>query len=584
MNLEVVKKLSLTYLKVLWKTKIFFVFLFCFIISILNVIEPFIFAWIIKKIEVFMESWFYSYSEFLLYIFFWFLFILFTTLILYIYRYYLVDVFILKVYKESFLNYSKKLFDMSYWDYLDKKSWSVYKNFDKWIDAHFRILFDFFNQFLRNLLSVLVIVIVLFFVNWKMTLVSLSLLPVLIWLWIFFNKKTNPNQKKVSDRWDKIFGITWDALNNFMLFKLLNLENTFINKISNNLNHVFADQLKVSKQWSISDIYVSIIIMISRMLVLGFWFYMFINGEIQFYILFLFFSFIGYIYFPVWFIFSLLRWLQENIVYISKFYQQFEKMNYDTDIKVNKNIKTDFSSISFTDVDFSYIKWKNILKNLSFDIKKGEKIAFVWNTWSWKSTITNLILRFWDINSGEINIWWINISDLDKKTIREQIWVVSQDNSLFNASIKENLLFSKPKATKLELEKALKNAKADFVFDLDKWIDTMIGERWLKLSWWEKQRISIARLFLKDPKIIILDEATSALDNKTEKLIQKSLDTLMKWRTSIVIAHRLTTIQNSDRIFVLEKWKIVENWSYVELVNKKWKFYELSNPSHLIIN
>jgi ABC-type multidrug transport system fused ATPase/permease subunit len=112
----------------------------------------------------------------------------------------------------------------------------------------------------------------------------------------------------------------------------------------------------------------------------------------------------------------------------------------------------------------------------------------------------------------------------------------------------------------------------------------VIWERWLKLSWWEKQRLSIARLFLKNPKILVLDEATSALDNKTEKLIQRALDKLTKWRTSIVIAHRLSTVQNADKIFMLENGEIVETWKYEELMNKEAKFYNLANPEHLILN
>ena len=140
------------------------------------------------------------------------------------------------------------------------------------------------------------------------------------------------------------------------------------------------------------------------------------------------------------------------------------------------------------------------------------------------------------------------------------------------------------KITKKDIEKALKNAEAHFVFDLKDWINTIVWEKWLKLSWWEKQRLSIARLFLKNPKILVLDEATSALDNKTERLVQKALDKLTKWRTSIVIAHRLSTIQNADKIFVLENWKIVEIGNYKELMGKKAKFYNLANPEHLILN
>jgi len=145
---------------------------------------------------------------------------------------------------------------------------------------------------------------------------------------------------------------------------------------------------------------------------------------------------------------------------------------------------------------------------------------------------------------------------------------VSQDNSLFNLSIEENLRFANPKATKKDVKQALKKAEAHFVFELPEGIKTVIGERGLKLSGGEKQRISIARLFLKNPEILILDEATSALDNTTEKLIQRSLEKLMKGKTSIIIAHRLSTIQHADCIYVLENGQIVESGNYEELMKK----------------
>ena len=131
---------------------------------------------------------------------------------------------------------------------------------------------------------------------------------------------------------------------------------------------------------------------------------------------------------------------------------------------------------------------------------------------------------------------------------------------------------------------ALKKAKADFVLKSQEWLETIIWERWLKLSWWEKQRINIARIFLRNPEILILDEATSALDNKTEIEIQSSLEDLMKDKTSIIIAHRLSTIKKVDRIFVMDNWKIIESWTYDELILKNWFFYKLANPEKLIIN
>ena len=264
-------------------------------------------------------------------------------------------------------------------------------------------------------------------------------------------------------------------------------------------------------------------------------------------------------------------------------HSEFDNLELE-DLNVWDKIKKVKWDIEYNNVKFKYSGKKYIFNDLTFKINSWEKIAFVWNTWSWKSTLINLLLRFWDVDKWEILLDWINIKNISKKSLRNHIWIVTQDVSLFNDTIKNNLLFVNPKATKTDLERCLKMAEANFVFEFDDWINTVIWERWLKLSWWEKQRLSIARLFLKNPEILILDEATSALDNKTEKLIQRALDNLMKWRTSIVIAHRLSTIQNSDKIFVLEDWKIVEEWTYNQLMNNKAKFFELSNPEHLIIN
>lgn len=191
------------------------------------------------------------------------------------------------------------------------------------------------------------------------------------------------------------------------------------------------------------------------------------------------------------------------------------------------------------------------------------------NTGAGKSTIINLILRLWDIDSGKILLDGKNIQTLKKSQIRKHIGIVTQEVGLYNDTLRKNLLYAKPSASEQDLRQALENAQAHFVKNLKNGLDTMIGERGMKLSGGEKQRIAIARLFLKNPKILILDEATSALDNKTEKYVQKALDSLMKNKTSIIIAHRLSTIQNADKIFMLENGRIIEKGSYEELMQKK---------------
>ena len=416
-----------------------------------------------------------------------------------------------------------------------------------------------------------------------MTIITLSMLPLMILMWLFFVKKLSPLQKELNTKWENIYWIIWNILSWFMLTKMLTLENKYISNISTKLDKLYKEQCRISKYWWISSIYTNLFVMVSRILVLGFWVFFIINWNLWFAELFLFFSYIWWIYFPLWFIFSKLKDTTTQLVSVEKLYSEFNNLELENITKW-KTIKKINGSIKYSDVIFWYYKNIDILNKLSFNIKPWEKIAFVWNTWAWKSTIINVLLRFWDINSWTIEIDWINIKDISKKNIRSHIWVVSQDVSLYNDTILNNLLFSNPKATKNDIQNALKNAEADFVYDLIDWIDTVIWDRWLKLSWWEKQRISIARLFLQNPEILILDEATSALDNKTEKLIQKALDKLLKWKTSIIIAHRLSTIQNADKIFMIENWKIIETGKYDELVANKWKFYELVNPEHLILN
>ena len=199
-----------------------------------------------------------------------------------------------------------------------------------------------------------------------------------------------------------------------------------------------------------------------------------------------------------------------------------------------------------------------------------------------KTTLCNLIPRFYDVTSGDIFIDGQNIRQVTLKSLREAIGIVQQDVFLFSGSVAENIAYGKPDATREEIEQAARLAGADsFIQDLKDKYDTYIGERGVKLSGGQKQRISIARVFLKNPKILILDEATSALDNESELLVGESLEQLAKGRTTLTIAHRLTTIQNADRILVLGKEGIEEEGTHDELLHKKGIYYHLWNGLHL---
>ena len=226
-------------------------------------------------------------------------------------------------------------------------------------------------------------------------------------------------------------------------------------------------------------------------------------------------------------------------------------------------------NIEFKNVSFHYKSSKGILKNISFKLPQGEKIALVGPSGGGKTTICHLIPRFYDVTSGEIEIDGTNIKEFTLDSLRKQIGIVQQDVFLFGGTIKDNILYGNLEASEEELIEAAKKANIyDYIQSLPKGFETEIGERGVKLSGGQKQRLSIARIFLKNPSILILDEATSALDNTTELLIQNALDELCKGRTTIVVAHRLSTIRNADEIMVISDGRIKEKGTHDELMKE----------------
>jgi subfamily B ATP-binding cassette protein MsbA len=242
----------------------------------------------------------------------------------------------------------------------------------------------------------------------------------------------------------------------------------------------------------------------------------------------------------------------------------------------NAVTKTDFeSAIEIKNISFKY-EDDLVLKNFSISVPKGKSVALVGQSGSGKSTIANLVTRFYDVNEGQIEIDGKDIRKLTKHSLRNLMGLVTQDSILFNDTIKNNVRLGKEDATDEEVLKALEIANAwEFVKELPDGMDTNIGDSGNKLSGGQKQRLSIARAVLKNPPIMILDEATSALDTESERLVQVALENMMKNRTSIVIAHRLSTIQNADEIIVMQKGQIVEQGKHQELLDKKGVYNNL---------
>ena len=232
--------------------------------------------------------------------------------------------------------------------------------------------------------------------------------------------------------------------------------------------------------------------------------------------------------------------------------------------------------VSFEHVNFAYEEDRQILKDICLSLESGQCIALVGPSGSGKSTIVNLIPRLYDVTGGRVCFDGHDVRDLDLTFLRSQIGVVTQETYLFNASIRENLLYAKPEATEEEMAECCRKANIyEFIMQQPEGFDTMVGNRGLKLSGGEKQRLSIARVLLKDPSLLIFDEATSALDSVSEKLIQDAIDPLIRNRTSILIAHRLSTILAADRIYVVRDGRIVEEGTHEDLVNAGGTYQEL---------
>ena len=274
---------------------------------------------------------------------------------------------------------------------------------------------------------------------------------------------------------------------------------------------------------------------------------------------------------------TLFEQLQEGMSGFSRFYEIITTPDeVDEGTVVIEDIKGD---VAFENVTFSYSGEdgdKAVISNLSLDLKAGDTVALVGPSGGGKSTVCNLIPRFYNVGSGRITVDGIDVMDITLDSLRRNIGMVSQNVFLFDGTVRDNIAYGRPDASDEEVVEAAKKANIhDFILTLDNGYDTEVGERGVKLSGGQRQRISIARVFLKNPKLLILDEATSALDNVTEMQIQASLEELSRGRTVIVVAHRLSTVKNADEIVVIDQSGIVERGSHEELLEKNGEYSKL---------
>ncbi len=334
------------------------------------------------------------------------------------------------------------------------------------------------------------------------------------------------------------------------------------------LDNVFGLSMKITQKTGWLSPMMHIMVSVGIAAVIGLGSYMIVKGTITSGNFVSFITALIMLYTPIKLLGNNAKNMQNALLALERVIKQLDAVPRIKDKPNAKILKGLNDSIEFKDVKFEYKKNKPVLKDISFKVQKGETFALVGNSGGGKSTIVNLIPRFYDIKSGNVMIDGTDVRDYTLESLRDNISVVFQDNFLFSGTIRDNIMLGNLNATEAELHEAIKDSYLeDFIKSLEKGLDTNIGERGVLLSGGQKQRIGIARAFLKNAPILILDEATSALDNEAEKIVQQAIENLMKDRTVFVIAHRLTTVQNADRIAVIKDGKLVELGNHNELIH-----------------
>ncbi|CAC8009588.1 SAV1866 family putative multidrug efflux ABC transporter [Staphylococcus aureus] len=446
---------------------------------------------------------------------------------------------------------------------------------------------DFILTGLMNIwldcITIIIALSIMFFLDVKLTLAALFIFPFyILTVYVFFGRLRKLTRER-SQALAEVQGFLHERVQGISVVKSFAIEDNEAKNFDKKNTNFLTRALKHTRWNAYSFAAINTVTDIGPIIVIGVGAYLAISGSITVGTLA---AFVGYLEL----LFGPLRRLVASFTTLTQSFASmdrvFQLIDEDYDIKNGvgaQPIEIKQGRIDIDHVSFQYNDNEApILKDINLSIEKGETVAFVGMSGGGKSTLINLIPRFYDVTSGQILIDGHNIKDFLTGSLRNQIGLVQQDNILFSDTVKENILLGRPTATDEEVVEAAKMANAhDFIMNLPQGYDTEVGERGVKLSGGQKQRLSIARIFLNNPPILILDEATSALDLKNESIIQEALDVLSKDRTTLIVAHRLSTITHADKIVVIENGHIVETGTHRELIAKQGAYEHLYSIQNL---
>ncbi|RLY93330.1 ABC transporter ATP-binding protein [Staphylococcus epidermidis] len=446
---------------------------------------------------------------------------------------------------------------------------------------------DFILTGLMNIwldcITIIIALSIMFFLDVKLTFAAIFIFPFYILTVYFFFGRLRKLTRVRSQALAEVQGFLHERVQGMSVIKSFAIEDNEAKNFDNH-NKNFLQRAFQHTRWNAySFAAINTVTDLGPIIVIGVGSYLAITGSITVGTLAAFVGYLEQLFGPLRRLVSSFTTLTQSFASMDRVFQLLDE---DYDIKNGigaQPIKISKGQIDLKHVSFKYNEnEKEVLHDINLTINKGETVAFVGMSGGGKSTLINLIPRFYDVTQGEILIDHHNVKDFLTGSLRNQIGLVQQDNILFSDTVKENILLGRPDATDDEVVEAAKMANAhDFISNLPNGYDTEVGERGVKLSGGQKQRLSIARIFLNNPPVLILDEATSALDLESEAIIQEALDVLSKDRTTLIVAHRLSTITHADRIVVMENGRIVETGTHQQLINKRGAYEHLYSIQNL---
>lgn len=413
-------------------------------------------------------------------------------------------------------------------------------------------------------------------INVKLALVTFLIVPLLVFLIVYCNLKMNKAWKRMFSEIAEVNGRVEDSVSGVRVVQSFTNEQFEISRFIKDNQNFRRTKLEsyLIMAFSTSGIYMMTRLIILIVLVVGAW--LSFSGQLSYGELVGFLLYVNVLFKPIDKISALMELYPKGMAGFKRFSELIDTEPEVEDIQDAVQVQSLRGDIAFTNVSFAYDDHKSVLRNINLNLLAGETVAFVGPSGAGKTTICSLIPRFYDVDEGAITIDGMDIRQMTKHSLRSQIGIVQQDVFLFTGTLRENIAYGMLHATDKQIKDAARRAHLEeFIESLPQGYETQVGERGLKLSGGQKQRIAIARMFLKNPPILILDEATSALDTETEKIIQKALTELARNRTTLVIAHRLATIRNADRIVVVTEDGIAEQGRHEELIKQGGIFANL---------